>query len=77
MNKRLLKRHQRQVLRAKERVKLSEPDLRTPEQLKAAREVSRSVAGQHDVPRAPYSTPSVRNQASPAEDSTPKADTES
>ena len=77
MNKRLLKRHQRQVSRAKERVKLSEPDLRTPEQLKAAREVSRSVAGQHDVPRAPYSTPSVRNQASPAEDSTPKADTES
>jgi hypothetical protein len=77
MNKRLLKRHQRQVLRAKERVKLSEPDLRTPEQLSAAREVSRSVAGQHDVPRAPYSMPSVRTQGSPTEDSTPKADTES
>ena len=66
MNKRLLKRHKRQVSRAKERVRVSEPDLRTPEQLSAAREVSRRVAGQHDVPPAPYSTPS----------STPKADTE-
>jgi hypothetical protein len=43
MNKRLAKRHQRQVLRAKQRVKLSEPDLRTPEQIKAAREASRST----------------------------------
>ena len=66
MDKRLLKRHQRQVLRAKERVRVSEPDLRTPEQVIAAREASRRVAGQHDVPRAPYSAPS----------STPKADTE-
>lgn len=64
MNKRLLKRHQRQVSRAKERVRVSEADLRTPEQVSAAREVSRSVAGQHNVPRAPYS-------------STPKADTAS
>jgi hypothetical protein len=77
MNKRLLKRHQRQVSRAKERVRVSEPDLRTPEQVSAARELSRSVAGQHNVPRVPYSTPSLRNQTSPAEDSTPKADTES
>ena len=46
MNKRLLKRHKRQVSRAKERVKLSEPDLRTPEQLTAAREArGRAVAG--------------------------------
>jgi len=76
MDKRLMKRHQRQVARAKERVKLSEPDLRTPEQVSAARETSRSVAGQHDVPRAPYAAASVPNQASPAADSTPKADTE-
>ena len=66
MNKRLLKRHQRQVSRAKERVKVSEPDLRTPEQVSAAREASRRVAGQHDVPREHYYAPS----------STPKADTE-
>src|SRR4029077_17848186 len=45
MNKRLLKRHKRHVARAKERVKLSEPDLRTPEQIKAAREASRSAEG--------------------------------
>ena len=64
MNKRLLKRHQRQVSRAKERVRVSEPDLRTPEQVMAAREVSRRVAGQHNVPRAPYA-------------GTQKADTES
>jgi hypothetical protein len=63
MNKRLLKRHKRQVSRAKERGKLSEPDLRTPEQVSAAREVSRSVAGQHDVPRAPYFTPKAGTQS--------------
>jgi hypothetical protein len=67
MNKRLMKRHQRQVARAKERVRVSEPDLRTPEQVSAAREASRRVAGQHDVPRSPYSAPS----------GTPKAETES
>ena len=44
MNKRILKRHKRQVSRAKDRVRLSEPDLRTPEQLTAAREVSRSCS---------------------------------
>jgi hypothetical protein len=41
MDKRLMKRHKRHVLRARERVRLSEPDVRTPEQLKAAREASR------------------------------------
>ena len=55
MNKRLLKRHKRQVSRAKERVRLSEPDLRTPEQLTAAREASRAVASRRTDPRAPYS----------------------
>ena len=44
MNKRLAKRHKRQVARAKERVKLSEPDVRTPEQLAAAREAGRAVS---------------------------------
>ena len=45
MDKRLAKRHKRQVSRAKERVRLSEPDLRTPEQIKAAREASRPTLG--------------------------------
>ena len=42
MNKRLAKRHKRQVARQREHVKLSEPDVRTPEQIKAAREASRA-----------------------------------
>lgn len=40
-SQRLLKRHKRQVAREKNNVTLSEPDLRTPEQIKAAREASR------------------------------------
>lgn len=40
---RLAKRHKRQVSRAKARVKLSEPDLRTPEQIRAARDASRAT----------------------------------
>ena len=56
MNK-IAKRHMRQVARAKERVKLSEPDVRTPEQLAAAREASRAVPGLRRAPHAYYSTP--------------------
>jgi len=65
MNKRLLKRHKRQVSRAKYRSKLSEPDLRTPEQLTAAREASRAVVGRRTDRRPHYSTPSP-NRAGPA-----------
>jgi hypothetical protein len=50
MDKRLAKRHKRQVSRAKEHVKLSEPDLRTPEQIKAAREASRPMGRRGDGP---------------------------
>jgi hypothetical protein len=74
MSKRLLKRHKRQVSRAKERIRLSEPDLRTPEQLRAARETSRPAGGQRNVPHAHYSMPSIRNHAGPAADSTAKVD---
>ena len=45
MDKRLAKRHKRQVTRERERVKLSEPDLRTPEQIQAARDASRANTG--------------------------------
>jgi len=45
MNKRLEKRHKRQVSRAKGRLRLSEPDVRTPEQIKAARLASRPLSG--------------------------------
>jgi len=74
MNKRLLKRHKRQVARAKERGKLSEPDLRTPEQLTAAREASRAVASRRTDPREPYSTPSPNR--GPAATISTKADAE-
>jgi hypothetical protein len=45
-SQRLLKRQKRKVARAKENAKVSEPDVRTPEQIKAAREASRAKAGQ-------------------------------
>ena len=76
MNKRLVKRHKRQVARAKERVKVSEPDLRTPEQLAAAREGSRALPSLRNDPHQNYFTPSV-NHAGRAEDSLAKVDTES
>jgi len=47
MDKRLAKRHKRQVSRERSKVRLSEPDLRTPEQIEAARDAS----GHHDVAR--------------------------
>src|ERR1700686_4437386 len=54
MNKRIQDRHQRQVTRARERrAKLSEPDVRTPEQIKAAREASRPAGGGRSGPQAP------------------------
>ena len=74
MNKRLLKRHKRQVSRAKERVKLSAPDVRTPEQLRAAREASQPAGGWRHSPHANYIKPAVRNDAGPAAAGTAKAD---
>jgi len=71
---RLPKRHKRQVSRTKKRVRLSEPDLRTPEQVRAAREASRPATGRRNDPRAHYAPPSNRTTAAPAGDSTAKAD---
>ena len=48
MDKRLEKRHKRQVARAKQHARVSEPDVRTPEEIKAAREASRPTAA-HDT----------------------------
>ena len=62
MNKRLLKRHKRQVSRAKEKIKLSEPDLRTPEEIKAAREASRAAEGQSQGPNVHGTAGSFRNR---------------
>lgn len=45
MDKRVAKRHKRQVARAKLHSKQSEPDVRTREQIEAARDASRPEAG--------------------------------
>ena len=55
MEKRLAKKHKRQVSRQKARVNLSAPDLRTPEQIKAAREASRPEGRGRNEPNTLYS----------------------
>jgi hypothetical protein len=65
MSKRLEKRHKRQVARARAHVKLSEPDVRTPEQIAAAREASRAVTAIRKDPHANYATP-PRSRAAPS-----------
>ena len=60
--KRLLKRQKRKVSRAKEQVKLSEPDVRTPEEIKAARDASRATEGPGKGPNVHGSAGSVRNR---------------
>lgn len=74
MDKRLAKRHKRQVSRAKERVRLSEPDLRTPEQIKAAREASRSAFVHGGGPNAPTAASSFRSNRPTATGSAAKTD---
>lgn len=74
MDKRLAKRHKRQVERAKERVKISEPDLRTPEEIKAAREASRPAGG-HANDTSPHSpVQSFRGGKAPGTGSAAKTD---
>ena len=60
MDKRLMKRHKRQVARAKAHREVSEPDVRTPEQIKAAREASRASIGRGLEISAHGSTAPVR-----------------
>jgi hypothetical protein len=65
MDARLAKRHKRQVSRAKQRVRLSEPDIRTPEQIKAARDASRaSLVRHHNERGLPKSAPVAGNSNS-------------
>lgn len=74
MDKRLAKRHKRQVSRAKARVRISEPDLRTEEQIKAAREASRPIGGRGSESNMRTSAPSFRNSQSPGTGSAAKTD---
>jgi len=74
MDKRLQKRHKRQVARAKEHVKLSEPDLRTPEQITAAREAARSASGHRNEGGANFSAPTGRRNAATVTHTAAKTD---
>jgi len=74
MDKRLAKRHKRQVARAKAHVKLSEPDLRTPEQIKAAREASRPTGDRGADSNINASATSFRGGKAPGTGSAAKTD---
>jgi hypothetical protein len=74
MDKRAEKRHKRQVARAKAKVKLSEPDLRTPEQIKAAREASRPDTARGAKLDVRNTARSMRNRPAMATGSAAKTD---
>jgi hypothetical protein len=74
VDKRLQKRHKRQVARAKEHVSVSEPDLRTPEQIKAAKEASRPAGGSTTGPNMSNSALSFRGSPARAPGSASKTD---
>lgn len=59
MNKRLEKKHKRQVSRAKENKKTSEPDVRTHQQIEAARQASRAVNAASNRSNRPVLTTSA------------------
>lgn len=73
MDKRLMKRHKRQVSREKARVVVSVPDVRTPEQIKAAREASSPDASRGNQPHA-ISSMRSRNRGRVAAVTTTKAE---
>ena len=74
MDKRLAKLHRRKVDRAKQRVRLSEPDLRTPEQIKAARAASRPAEPQGRRPDIRSSGPPFRTKPAATTGSAAKTD---
>jgi hypothetical protein len=74
MTKRILKRHKRQVARAKQRVRLSEPDLRTPEEINAAKTASRPVAGRHNDPLPHYAARPGQNDVTAPREGAKKTD---
>jgi len=74
MDKRAEKRHKRQVARAKQKVKLSEPDVRTHEQIEAAREASRANANAANKPKVSGSGGSFRNNFATGTGSAAKTD---
>jgi hypothetical protein len=74
MTKQMVKRHKRAVARAKQNVKISVPDVRTPEEIKAAREASRPAGGWSSGSGAQHSGRTSRGNPSTAGNSPAKAD---
>ncbi len=74
MDKRLAKTHKRKVARARQGGSPSEPDLRTPEQVQAAREAGRSASGRSSTPNAANAAPNLRNNARRTTGSAAKTD---
>lgn len=71
MDKRLEKRHKRQVARTKLHSKKSEPDVRTHEQIEAARDASRPDAGRGRLVRFARA---VRSKLTGSKESAEKAE---
>jgi hypothetical protein len=63
MDKRLAKRHKRQVERAREKKQVSEPDVRTHEEIQAAREASHADVSRANQPKLAASGRGFRNPA--------------
>ena len=74
MDKRIDKRHKRQVSRAKKKVKLSQPDVRTAEQIEAAREASGLHSGHGNKPEVAGSGRSFRSSLATRTGSAAKTD---
>jgi hypothetical protein len=74
MDKRIEKRHKRQVARAKKKVRLSEPDVRTHEQIEAAREASRANANLGNKPQIAGARGATRNNFATGTGSAAKTD---
>jgi hypothetical protein len=63
MDKQIRKRHKRQVMRARARISLSQPDVRTPDQVRAAREASRPRGQRGNATPAHHAMPANLTQA--------------
>lgn len=74
MDKRLAKRHKRAVSRAKDRVKTTEPDLRTPEQIQADRQAGRAAVTRSGATAATGSVNTMRGGANTSKGSAAKTD---
>jgi hypothetical protein len=74
MDKRAAKRHERQVARAKEKKRLSEPDVRTPQQIEAAREASRTDKSRGITAKIANAARSFRNSFASSTGSSAKTD---